>query len=126
ACVFRYHRTTELPSGPDPVRQRWIDERLMHRWVFPAVLRLGALPGLQRAVSPLIGKSLVKPRRIGDSTLMLSTPHPVRHRETEAALPLAHAGEAFERLVRVIDRERLTVNFIVEARFVPADPSWMS
>ena len=126
ACIFRYHRTTERASGPDPARQRWFEESVLHRWVFPTILRLGAVPRLTQAISPLIGRSLVKPRRVGPNTLMLSTPHPARHRETEAALPLDRAGEAFDRLVRVIDRERLTVNFIVEARFVPADPAWMS
>lgn len=125
AAVFRYERTTDANTGPDPVRQRRVDERL-HRYVFPLVLRLGAIPGLTRRLSPLIARTLVKPRRIGEARLMMSTPHPARHRETEAALPLERAGEAFERLVHCIDRDRLTVNFIVEARFVPADPAWMS
>jgi L-gulonolactone oxidase len=125
AAVFRYERTTERNAGPDPARQRRIDER-MHRYVFPLVLRLGRIPGVTRRLSPLIGKTLFGPRRSGEAPLMLSTPHPARHRETEAALPLARAGEAFDRLVRAIDRDQLTVNFIVEARFVPADPAWMS
>jgi L-gulonolactone oxidase len=125
ACIFRYHRTEDSNTGPDPVRQRWIDDKIMHAWIFPAILRLGRIPRLTRLVGPLIGKGLVTPTRIGDSTLMLSTPYPARHRETEAAIPLARAGEAFDRLVRVIERDRLTVNFIVEARFVPADPAWV-
>ena len=126
ACIFRYHRTDEPNTGRDPIRQRWVDDKIMHAWVFPAILRLGRIPRLTRIVSPLIGKGLVTPTRIGDSALMLSTPHPARHRETEAAMPLARAGEAFDRLVRMIERDRLTVNFIVEARFVPADPARMS
>lgn len=127
ACVFRYERADAMPTDqPDPVRQRWIDDKIMHAWVFPAILRLGRIPRLTQLISPLIGKGLVKPRRVGPSPLMLSTPYPTRHRETEAALPLAQAPEAFDRLVRMIDRDRLTVNFIAEARFVPSDPAWMS
>ena len=126
AAIFRYHRTDEPNTGSDPVRQRWIDDKILHAWVFPALLRLGRIPRLTRLVGPRIGKGLVTPTRIGESALMLSTPYPARHRETEAALPLARAGEAFDRLVRMIERDRLTVNFIVEARFVPADPAWMS
>jgi L-gulonolactone oxidase len=126
AAIFRYHRTTDANTGPDPIRQRWLDDKLMHRWVFPAILRLGRVPRLTQLVSPLIGKGLVKPTRIGDSPLMLSTPYPTRHREAEAAVPLSRAGEAFDRLVHCIARDRLTVNFIAEARFVPADPAWMS
>jgi L-gulonolactone oxidase len=125
ALVYRYVRTDdELSKGT--ARQRWIDEKVMHGFVFPAVLRMGRVPGLTRWISPGISKGLIKPRRVGTSTLMLSTPMPTRHRETEAATPMAQAGEAFDRLVRAIERERLTVNFIVEARFVRGDQGWMS
>ncbi len=125
ALIYRYERTTDEPSR-GPARQRWIDEKIMHGAVFPLILRMGRVPGLTRWISPGISKGLVKPRRVGASTLMLSTPMPTRHRETEAALPMAHAGDAFDRVVRAIDRERLTVNFIVEARFVRGDAGWMS
>jgi L-gulonolactone oxidase len=127
ACIFRYERVAEVPAKqPDPARQRWVDDKIMHAWIFPAILRLGRIPRLTQLVSPMIGRGLVKPRRVGPSPLMLSTPYPTRHRETEAALPLAAAPEAFDRLVRMIERDRLTVNFIAEARFVPSDPAWMS
>lgn len=127
ACVFRCERTSDGPSRkPDPVLQRWIDEKLMHRWLFPAVLQLGRVPGLMPRISKLVSKSFVQPRRVGTSTLMLSTPMPVRHRETEAALPMARAADAVERIVRAIDRERLVVNFILEIRFVRGDGGWMS
>jgi L-gulonolactone oxidase len=127
AYVFRYERTEDAPSTkPDPIRQRWVDEKIMHGWVFPAVLRLGLVPGVTRPVSRLIAKGFLQPRRVGVSTLMLSTPMPVRHRETEAALPMARAGEAIDRIVRVIDRDRLTVNFPLEIRFVRGDDAWMS
>jgi FAD/FMN-containing dehydrogenase len=127
AHIFRYARTNEPASTkPDPVRQRWIDERVMHAWVFPAVLRLGIVPGVTPPISRLIARGFMRPRRVGVSTLMLSTPMPVRHRETEAALPLARAGEAVERITRMVDRDRITVNFPLEIRFVKADDAWMS
>lgn len=127
AHIFRYERTTEPPSTkPDPVRQRWIDERIMHAWVFPAILRLGIVPGITPPISRLIAKGFMRPRRVGISTLMLSTPMPVRHREAEAAVPLARAGEAIERITHMVDRDRLTVNFPLEIRFVAGDDAWMS
>ena len=127
AHVFRYERTDEPATAkPDLVRARWIEERVMHGWLFPGVLRVCLLPGLQPAVGKWIAKGFMKPRRVGVSTLMLSTPMPVRHRETEAALPMAKAGEAVERIVRAIDREKLIVNFILEIRFVRGDQGWMS
>lgn len=57
---------------------------------------------------------------------MLATPMPVAHRETEAALPLARAPEALERLLRAIERDDLRVNFPVEIRFVRGDGGWLS
>jgi FAD/FMN-containing dehydrogenase len=126
ASVFRYERTGDPTSTrPSPVRQRRLDDHL-HTWLFPALLRLGRVRPLVAPISRAVGRSFARPRRVGPSTLMLSTPMPARHRETEAAMPLARAGEALERVVRRIDRDRLTVNFPVEARFVRGDGGWLS
>ncbi len=127
AQVFRYERTEEAASRrPDPVRQRWIDERVLHAVVFPALLRLGRVPGLTQRISRLAARGFEQPRRIGASGLMLSTPMPARHRETEAAMPMPRAADAFDRVVRLIERDRLDVNFLVEVRFVRGDTAWMS
>ena len=126
ASVFRYERTAEATSvRPSPVRQRRIDDHL-HTWLFPALLRLGRLRPLVAPISGAVARSFARGRRVGPSPLMLSTPMPARHRETEAAMPLARAGEAIERVVRRIDRDRLTVNFPLEARFVRGDDAWLS
>jgi L-gulono-1,4-lactone dehydrogenase len=126
AYVYRYERCAEpATTRPDPARQRALENRL-HAWVFPALLRLGRLPGVTAPISRAVARTLMKPRCVGSSTLMLSTPMPARHRETEAALPMAAAGAAVERLVQAIDRGRLTVNFIAEVRFVRGDDGWMS
>ena len=126
AQVFRYTRTTEATAGK-PERKRWIDERVMHRFVFPIVVRAAHVPGLIRPISRAIARSFVGVRRVGPSALMLQTPMPLRHRETEAALPLASAGEAFDRLARAIAGDAaLRINFPMELRFVPSDPAWLS
>jgi FAD/FMN-containing dehydrogenase len=126
AQVFRYTRTTEATAGR-PERKRWIDERVMHRFVFPLVVRAVHLPGMIRPISRVIARSFVGERRVGPATLMLQTPMPLRHRETEGALPLAKAGEAFDRLARAIADDRaLRINFPMELRFVPNDPAWLS
>ncbi len=127
AHVFRCERTEDAPSlKPNPVRQRWIDDRIMHPFVFPAVLRVGLLPGLTPRICAVVAKTFVQPRRVGVSTLMLSTPMPFRHRETECAVPMARAGEAVERTLHAIERDKLVVNFPVEIRFVRGDAAWMS
>ena len=127
ALVFRYERTDEPTSTrPNPTRQRWIDDHVMHGLVFPVVLQLGRIRGLIPPISRAVARSLAGPRRVGPSTLMLSTPLPARHRETEAAIPLAHAGEALDRMIRAIARDDLRVNFPIEVRFVRGDTGWMS
>jgi FAD/FMN-containing dehydrogenase len=125
AQVFRYARTTEATAG-HPARKRWIDEHVMHRFAFPVVVRAIHVPGWIRPISNAIARSFAGPRRVGPNTLMLQTPMPLRHRETEAALPLAKAGEAFDRLARAIEPDGLRVNFPMELRFVPADAAWAS
>ncbi len=127
AHVFRCERTEDAPSlRPNPVRQRWIDDRIMHPFVFPAVLRVGLLPGLTPRICAVVAKTFVQPRRVGVSTLMLSTPMPFRHRETECAVPMARAGEAVERTLHAIERDKLVETFPVAIRFVRGDAAWMS
>jgi L-gulono-1,4-lactone dehydrogenase len=127
AQVFRYERTDEPTSTrPSPSRQRWVDEKILHALVFPALLRAGRVRALVAPISRAVAKSFSRPRRVGPSTLMLSTPMPPRHRETEAAMPMDRAGEAVDRLVRAIERDGLRVNFPVEIRFVRGDSGWMS
>ena len=127
AMVYRYERTEEPTStSPDPARQRWIDERIMHRFVFPLALRVGRIPGLLRPVSRSAARSLVHPRRVGPSTLMLSTPMPALHREAEAVLPMARAREGVDRVVRILDGRTIRANFPLEIRFVRGDRGWMS
>ncbi|MEO8551370.1 MAG: D-arabinono-1,4-lactone oxidase [Kofleriaceae bacterium] len=124
AQIFRYVRTTDPTTG-NPRRKRWIDDHVLHRFAFPVVARLARVPGLVRPISKAVAHSFVGARRVGPSGLILSTPMPFRHRETEAALPLARAGEAVARLVRMIET-RFRVNFPMELRFVRGDRAWLS
>src|SRR5262249_51038827 len=80
------------------------------------------IPGINRALA----RSFERARRVGPSALLLSTPMPVVHRETEAALPLERAAEAVDRVGRLVEREGLGVNVPLEIRFVRADATWMS
>jgi L-gulono-1,4-lactone dehydrogenase len=127
AHVFRYERTHDAPSlKPDPIRQRWIDDNILHPWVFPAVLRFGLFPGVTPRICAIVSRTFVKPRQVGVSTLMLSTPMPFRHRETECAVPMPRAGAAVERTLHAFERDRLVANFPLEIRFVRGDDAWMS
>ena len=124
--LYRHRRTDEPTTigrmGP------WVDAWLVNRFVFPAMLWLGAknprwIPWLNR----LVGRAYLKPRRrVGPSDRLLSLAMPPRHRETEYAVSLERGAEALRELRAMIDREGLRVNFIVEVRFVKGDSTWMS
>ena len=124
--IYRYSRTDQAidvrPGG------RWVDEHVINRFVFPAVLRFGAL--VPAAVAPIhrVIEPLYFPAgsRTGDSAAVLTTPMPARHRETEYAVPLDAAGDALRELRALIDELGVKVNFIQELRFVPADDAWLS
>jgi FAD/FMN-containing dehydrogenase len=128
ALAIRYERTAEPTTRrPSPAGERFVENWLVHRGLLPLLMavqrrRPGSVPRCNR----VIGRTLVKPRRVGPSPLMLSTPDPVRHYETEAAVPLAAGGEAFERTVKLIDRLGVRVNFPLELRYVRGDEGWMS
>ena len=127
ALAFRYERTEDrMTRWPSPETQR-----LMENWLPRAILtpiyewqrhRTRSVPAFNRVAT----RWLVKGRRVGPSTLMLTTPEPIRHYETEAAVPLAAGGEAFDRTVNLIERSHVQANFILEFRFTRGDTGWMS
>lgn len=126
AYIYRYERTG-LPASPWPARVRWVEDHVVHARVFPAVVALeGRVPRLVPAINYLVGPTLTHGPRVAQSALALSTPMPFVHRETEAALPLARAGEALERLVTLLLEPAHHVNMPLELRFVRADDAWLS
>ncbi len=128
ANVHRYQRTLDAASlRPSPATLRWIDENVLHARMFPWLVAVQRRrPDWVPACNRAIARSYARPVRVGRSDLMLSTPMPFQHRETEAALPLASSDEAFDRLVRLVERERLRVNMPLELRFVRGDAGWLS
>ena len=127
ATVFRYARSDAADTAPGAAA-RWVDDHVVNGVVFAAVLgitlhRRAWIPAINRAVSKVY---LNRPPRIGRSDRMLMTAMPPRHRETEAVVPMALAGEAIARTVALIDREQVHVNFPLEARFVRGDDGWLS
>ena len=127
AQVVRYDVTDE-PATRGPARRRWVDERVMHRVVFPAMIRLQhrrptMVAGLNTWLS---GVYLGPASQVGPAALMLNTPMPVRHRETEAALPLARTPEALAQVLDFFRDGRPAANFPLEVRFVRGDDAWMS
>jgi len=129
AQVVRYDVTTQEPTRrPTPATQRWIDERVMHRFVFPAMVAAQARrPSITApANTRLARRYLGAGTQVGADMLMLNTPMPLRHRETEAALPLTAAGGALKQVLAIFRDGRPAANFPLEIRFVRGDDSWLS
>jgi L-gulonolactone oxidase len=107
---------------------RWVDERVVNGLVFEGMLGLGGrFPGLIPRLNRVIGRAYFKPRRtVGRSDRILNIAMPPVHRETEYAIPVERTGEALSALAAMIERDRLRVNFVVEARFVRGDDAWLS
>jgi FAD/FMN-containing dehydrogenase len=129
AQVIRYARTEDAASRrPSPATQRWIDERVMHRSVFPAMVALQhRRPGITARVNERLSKLyLGAASQVGPEALMLNTPMPLRHRETEAAVPMATAPGAVRRVLALFRGGRPAVTFPLEIRFVRGDDAWLS
>jgi L-gulonolactone oxidase len=129
AQVVRYTRTTEpVTRWPSAVTRRWVDERIMHRWVFPAMVALQhRRPALTATMNARLSRVyLGAASQVGQDTLMLNTPMPMRHRETEAALTLRKAGKALEDVLDLFHDGWPAANFPLEIRFVRGDDMWMS
>jgi FAD/FMN-containing dehydrogenase len=129
AQVVRYTRTEEaLTRRPSAKTLRWVDDNVMHRALFPLLVRgqhrfPRSTPGTnQRLMRRYLGPAL----QVAQSSLLLNTPMPMRHRETEASVPLDQAQEAYARVVDLVLDERLAANFPLEVRFVRGDRGWLS
>ncbi len=128
ALVYRYFRTDEPDSTrPHPATLRWIDDQLGQKRIFPLFAAFqNRFPSTVPALNSAIRKTLLRPRLVGTSTLMLSTVMPIVHRETEAAVSLSQGAEAFDRTVRMHREEPWRANFPLEVRFVRGDDAWLS
>lgn len=127
ALVFRYERVPAPRNLIALHADRFLDEKILHRSLLPAIFatqrwQSGWVPMFNRTA----GRTLKKASRVGPSPLLFSTPMPARHTETEAAVPLASGGAAFDAALEVIDDAAVHVNFITELRFVKGDSGWMS
>jgi L-gulonolactone oxidase len=129
AQVIRYARTEEaITRRPSAATSRWIDERVMHRSVFPAMVALQRRrPTITAGINERLSRMyLGAASQVGPAGLMLNTPMPMRHRETEAAVPLSVAPEAVRRVLALFRDGRPAVSFPLEIRFVRGDESWLS
>jgi FAD/FMN-containing dehydrogenase len=129
AQVVRYRRVAApTRRRRNAAVRRWVDETVMHRALFPALVAAQhRRPALAAATNRRMATTYLGPTtQSGRATLMLNTPMPIRHRETEAALPLERAPAAVAAILDLFAAGRPAANFPLEIRFVRRDDAWMS
>jgi L-gulonolactone oxidase len=119
-------RTDEAPQPVDE-RKLWVQEYLIENSVLELFCRAGRMvpaliPTLNRTL-PRLGSRTVKVDR---SWRVYASRRAVRFTEMEYAIPRAHGREALERVLALIERRRLAVNFPIEFRFAAGDDAFLS
>jgi len=125
AVIFSYHR--DPGPGREPKFTRWLDAAVINRFIFPAMLAASrAMPVLTPLQNRIVGMSYFSAAESVDRVdRQLTLAMPPVHREAEWLVPMAHAREGLERVVKLIS-ESLKVNFILELRFIRGDEGWLS
>jgi len=117
----------DQPPRPADERSVWIQEVLLENAVLEAVCRLGRaapplIPRLNRTIPRLASRST----KVGRSWRVYASRRSVRFTEMEYAIPREHGREALERVLDLVQRRRLPVNFPVEFRFAAGDDAFLS
>jgi L-gulonolactone oxidase len=119
-------RSHEQP--PDrPERRLSLQEDLLENAALELICRAGRLapaqiPRLNRLITRLASSS----EKVDRSARVYASRRSVRFTEMEYAIPRAHAREAVERVIDLIERRRLAVSFPIEVRFSAPDDAYLS
>ncbi len=125
--VYCYNRTSSKQFNTG-VFIRWVDEKILAKYVFTFLLQLGLwFPALTIPINRFIKiLKFKKEHRIDYSYRVFNTPMPPKHHEAEYAIPAENAGEAMLAIRQMIKERNLYVNFLMEVRFVKADDCFLS
>jgi L-gulonolactone oxidase len=126
ALTFRMNRTEERPRGVG-LSHRWHRD-VMRNTMFDLGLGWFSLaPGTLPIWNKLITRGTPKRREYVDvSHKVFSFPVQTKHWESEFALPIACARDAFNAMRDMIRRQNFRVGFITEVRFVKGEDIWLS
>ncbi len=126
-AMTRSTRRSEEPPKPTPRIARLVQEQLVENAALEAVCRTGRrLPGQVPRLNRLIASAMSESRVQDHGYRVYATPRKVRFNETEYAIPRAHAREALERAMELIERRRLPILFPFEVRFSAGDDALLS
>jgi FAD-linked oxidoreductase len=133
--VWPYTRTamtrttmrTDVPPRPAPRWKREFDEVVIQNGLLSLICRTGrrfprAVPRLNRTMASALSEA----RTQDHAYKVYACRRDVHFTETEYAIPRAHAREAVERSLQLVERARLPVLFPFEVRFAAGDDAFLS
>jgi L-gulonolactone oxidase len=114
------------PSAIAAWRRR-LQEDVVENFVLDLVCRTGRLlpratPRLNRLISAALSEAEVRDR----AYKVYASKRSVRFTESEYAIPRAHAREAIDRVLELVERRWLPILFPLEVRFAAADDAFLS
>ena len=126
AATRTTRRSSDEPT-PTPGWKRRVQEDLVENRVLDLICRAGrraprAVPRLTRLMTAAMSESRVEDR----AYRVYATQRKVRFTEMEYAIPRAHAREAVERVLALVERRRLPILFPLEVRFAAGDDAFLS
>ncbi|HEY7075871.1 MAG TPA: D-arabinono-1,4-lactone oxidase [Solirubrobacteraceae bacterium] len=112
---------------PTPRWKRMLQEEVVENGVLGLVCRGGRafpsqVPRLNRTIAAAMSESRVQDR----GHRVYATVRRVRFTEMEYAIPRAHAREALERCLELVERRELPILFPFEVRFAAGDDAFLS
>jgi len=126
ALTRRSSRSEEPPRAADQ-RKVWLQEYVLENAVMGAFARTGrALPRLVPRLNATLPRLVSPSTKVDRAWRVFASRRAVRFTEMEYAIPRAHAREAVEGVLDLIERRRLPVNFPIEVRFTAADDAFLS
>jgi FAD-linked oxidoreductase len=126
ALTRRMRRSGEQPKPPARWKRK-LEEQLLENNLLGALCRTGRrfprlVPRLNRFIAGAVSESRIEDRPFR----VYATKRAVRFTEMEYAIPRAHARDAIEQVLELVQRRRLPILFPLEVRFCAPDDAFLS
>ena len=123
-------RSTMRSDAPPKPRAQWkrtLQERVIENRVLELSCGTGRrLPSLVPRLNRMMAAAMSEARVQDRAYKVYASQRDVRFTETEYAIPRAHAREALERALALVERRKLPILFPFEVRFAAGDDAFLS
>ncbi len=126
-AMTRSTMRSDAQPDPTPKWKRAIQERLVENGVLGAICRSGRrFPGQVPRLNRMMANAMAGSRVQDHGYNVYAGIRNVRFTETEYAIPRAHARDALERAMELVERRQLPILFPFEVRFAAGDDAFLS